>query len=64
MRHRRIDDHQPQRREQQPRAEADALDISADDQRRRDDRERHLEHHENGFRDIGARMDGAPRGLG
>ena len=64
MRHRHIDDQQPQARDQQHRAEFDALDIGADDQRRRDDGERHFEHHIDAFGNGGARMHGAPRDIG
>jgi hypothetical protein len=50
MCHGQIDDHEPQRAEQQHRAESDALRECADDQCRRDDREGELEHHEHGLR--------------
>ena len=45
----RIDDQQPQSGDEQDGGEADALDISADDQRRGDDRESHLVHREERF---------------
>ena len=55
MRHRHIDEEQPQHREQQHRAEPHALGKGADDQRRRDDGEGHLEHEEHGLGDLGVR---------
>jgi len=49
--HRRVDQQQPRRREDEDVGEPGALGISPDDQRRRDDGERHLEHEEHGFGD-------------
>ena len=51
MRDRRIDEDRPQPDEPQHGRELHAFRESAGDQRRRDDRERHLEAHVDGFRD-------------
>jgi hypothetical protein len=51
----RIDQHQPERREDKHRGELHAFREGAADQRRRDDEEGELEHDENRFR-IGARQ--------
>jgi hypothetical protein len=50
-----VHQHQPQRAEPQHDAEADALGVAADDQRRRDHCERQLEHEEDR---LGQRPDG------
>ena len=49
---RRVDEQQPQARKQQHGGEPHSLGERADDQRGRDDRERHLEHDENRFRNV------------
>ena len=49
MRYRGVNDNEPKGAEQQYGTEFDALGIRADDERRRDDRERHLEHKEHAF---------------
>ena len=51
VRHRHVDAQRPQRHEHEHRGELDALGERAGDQRRRDDREHELEHHEDGFGD-------------
>ncbi len=47
--HGRVDEEHPEGREEKDKAKADPLDIGADDQRRRDDREGHLEGEEEDF---------------
>ncbi len=49
-----VDDDEPEDREQQHRGETRALGETADDQGRRDDRERQLEHREHGLRNRAA----------
>jgi hypothetical protein len=44
-----IDEEKPEQAEQEHGAKADALDNGADNERRRDDGERHLEHEEHGL---------------
>jgi hypothetical protein len=61
MRHGHVDDHKPERGEQQHGAEAHALGKGADDQRGRDDGEGHLKHEEDGLGDGGVRPCGLAR---
>jgi hypothetical protein len=61
MRHRHIDEQEPERRENEQRPEAQAFDEGANHQRRRDDGERHLEHEEHGLRDRRAGSHGVAR---
>ena len=58
VRHRHVDQQQPERREEEHGTEAHALDEGADDQRRRDDGESHLEHEEDGLGDVRPGIDG------
>ena len=51
VRDRRVDQQRPQRHEDAQRRELHAVGEGTHDQRRRDDRERHLEHHVDGLRD-------------
>ena len=53
--HRRVDEYRPKGAEHDHRRELDPLHEGADDQRRRDDGEGHLEHEENGLGDIAAK---------
>ena len=53
MSHRVVDEGRPEEREDEERAELHALGERADDEGRRDDREHHLEEHEQQVRDGG-----------
>ena len=64
MSDRRIDDEEPKAAEQQHRAEVHALGKGADDQRRGDDREGHLEHEKDGLGHRRAGADGARPDIG